>query len=54
MIDKWDKSVPSEISPYLQDNDITCMGSEKLSVSDDDLVMIDLFCEAGGFSIGCE
>ena len=44
----WDSSVPSEISSYVKD--------DKVQVFDKDLVcglnMIDLFCGAGGFSVG--
>lgn len=54
MNDKWNKNVPSEISPYLQDNDVSCFGPESIEISEKDLAMIDLFCGAGGFSIGCE
>lgn len=54
MTDKWDKSVPSEMSGYLQDDEITCFGPDKISIANDALAMVDLFCGAGGFSIGCE
>ena len=54
MNDKWNKNVPSEISPYLQDNDVSCFGPESIEIYEKDLAMIDLFCGAGGFSIGCE
>ena len=44
----WDSSIPSEISSYVKD--------DKVQVFDKDVVnglnMIDLFCGAGGFSVG--
>jgi DNA (cytosine-5)-methyltransferase 1 len=54
MIDKWDKSVPSEASPYLQDDKISFFGSTSPSSSEIQLPMVDLFCGAGGFSVGCQ
>lgn len=49
----WDKSVPVEKSAYLQDDGIEYFNLENICVPEDKLTMIDLFCGAGGFSVGC-
>ena len=51
MNDKWNKNVPSEISPYLQDNDVSCFGPESIEISEKDLAMIDYFVGLGDFRL---
>jgi DNA (cytosine-5)-methyltransferase 1 len=53
LINVWDKSVPVEKSSYLQDEGIEYFGVNQVSLPKDKLSMIDLFCGAGGFSVGC-
>lgn len=49
----WDNSVPVEKSSYLQDDEITYYNMDSFKVETDKLKMIDLFCGAGGFAVGC-
>ena len=49
----WDNSIPVEKSAYLQDEELVFFNEEQFAV-DDRLTMIDLFCGAGGFAVGCE
>lgn len=49
----WDKSVPVEKSAYLQDEGIEYFNIDRFSLPQGKLTMIDLFCGAGGFSVGC-
>jgi DNA (cytosine-5)-methyltransferase 1 len=49
----WDKSVPVEKSSYVQEAEPVFMNAHALSVPADSLTMLDLFCGAGGFSVGC-
>ena len=49
----WDKNIPVELSSYLHDDDITYYNLECFSSDPTKLNMIDLFCGAGGFSVGC-
>ena len=53
LINVWDKSVPVEKSSYLQDEGIEYFGVNQVSLPKDKLSMIDLFCGAGVFSVGC-
>lgn len=53
IINKWDKSVPVEKSSYINDNDIKLYNVENASFSNDSPKLMDLFCGAGGFSVGC-
>ncbi len=50
----WDKAVPVEKSPYIQDEDIKFFNVENFQIEQDKLTMLDLFCGAGGFSVGCK
>lgn len=53
-IDVWDNSVPVEKSSYLRDNDITYYNVENFRLDTNKLTMLDLFCGAGGFAVGCD
>lgn len=53
-IDVWDSSVPSERSPYLQDDKLSFFNEEYIELNNNALYMMDLFCGAGGFSVGCQ
>lgn len=48
----WDNSVPVEKSSYLVE-DTLYLNYENLKAPSDKYVMIDLFCGAGGFAVGC-
>lgn len=54
VINKWDNTVPVEKSAYLRDNDITYFNTNTFKLDPNKLVMIDLFCGAGGFAVGCD
>lgn len=49
----WDKDVPVELSSYLQNDKVTFFNTESFSFCRTKPIMIDLFCGAGGFSVGC-
>ena len=49
----WNKNIPVEKSSYLCDNDITFFNLDGFKHDKNKLTMIDLFCGAGGFSVGC-
>lgn len=49
----WDKEIPVEKSSYLCDDEITYYNLENFKHDDNKLTMIDLFCGAGGFAVGC-
>lgn len=49
----WDKEVPVEKSSYLQDDDLVYFNSDRFKPDASKLMMLDLFCGAGGFSVGC-
>lgn len=53
-INKWDSAVPVEKSYYLRDDDITYFNEDTFKLVPNKLVMIDLFCGAGGFAVGCD
>lgn len=48
----WDNTVPVEKSSYLQDKDIVFFNEDNFKLDPDKLVMLDLFCGAGGFAVG--
>lgn len=50
---KWDKNIPVELSSYLHD-DITYYNLDRFHIDPAEFKMIDLFCGAGGFSVGCQ
>lgn len=52
-LDVWNHNVPVEKSSYLQDDEITFFNVDEFRHDPEKLNMIDLFCGAGGFSVGC-
>lgn len=50
----WHNSVPVEKSSYINQNNIIIYNEENFKMDNDKPTMIDLFCGAGGFSVGCE
>ena len=49
----WDHNVPVEKSSYLQDDEITYYNLDNFKLEPNKLTMLDLFCGAGGFAVGC-
>lgn len=49
----WCKDIPVEKSSYLCDDEIIYFNLDKFKHDDSKLTMIDLFCGAGGFAVGC-
>lgn len=52
-INIWDNHVPVEKSSYVQDNEFTYFNLDSFKPEPDKLKMLDLFCGAGGFALGC-
>ena len=54
-INKWDKSVPVEVSSYVAatQEEIVVYNEENFKLEKNKPIMIDLFSGAGGFSVGC-
>lgn len=52
-INIWDKSVPVEKSSYLQDKEVIFYNIDRFKYDSKKLTMLDLFCGAGGFAVGC-
>lgn len=52
-VNKWDNTVPVEKSSYLQDEEIIFFNIDNFYAEPDKLTMLDLFCGAGGFAVGC-
>ena len=52
-INVWDSSVPVEKSAYLCGNDVSFFNIENFQHDPSKLTMLDLFCGAGGFAVGC-
>lgn len=50
----WHNSIPVEKSSYINENNIIIFNEENFKLEKDKPTMIDLFCGAGGFSVGCE
>lgn len=50
----WHNSIPVEKSSYINENNIVIFNEENFKLEKDKPTMIDLFCGAGGFSVGCE
>lgn len=50
----WDSNVPVEKSSYVNNEKTQYINYENLKLEKDKLTMMDLFCGAGGFSVGCE
>ena len=51
--DVWDSEVPVEKSAYVRESEPVFNNLNGLDVPKNALTMIDLFCGAGGFSLGC-
>lgn len=51
--DIWDSNIPVEKSAYLCDDEIVFLNVDNFSHDKSKLTMIDLFCGAGGFAVGC-
>ena len=49
----WNNDVPVEKSSYLQDDKITYFNFDSFKFNPNKLTMLDLFCGAGGFAVGC-
>ena len=49
----WDKTVPVEKSAYLVEDPTFLNYDNLIPPADDKYTMIDLFCGAGGFAVGC-
>lgn len=49
----WDYRIPVEKSSYLQDDEIIYFNLDSFEAEQDKLKMLDLFCGAGGFAVGC-
>ncbi len=50
---KWDNTIPVEKSSYICDDEITYIGLDSFEHDPHKLTMLDLFCGAGGFAVGC-
>ncbi|WP_428047812.1 DNA cytosine methyltransferase [Candidatus Proelusimicrobium excrementi] len=50
----WDSSVPVEKSSYLHNDGAVYFNTKNFKLSPRKLIMLDLFCGAGGFAVGCE
>ena len=50
----WDNSIPVEKSSYLQDDKIEYFNVDSFELNPNKLTMLDLFCGAGGFAVGCD
>ena len=48
----WDSSIPVEKSSYLHDSSVKYLNLDGFSHDSTKLVMLDLFCGAGGFAVG--
>lgn len=49
----WDISMPVEKSAYLNDDKVQFFNIENFETNPEKLKMLDLFCGAGGFAVGC-
>ena len=49
----WDRTVPVEKSAYIQEKESEFFNINNFAVPKNSLTMLDLFCGAGGFSVGC-
>ncbi|MCD8294049.1 MAG: DNA cytosine methyltransferase [Clostridia bacterium] len=49
----WDKDIPVEKSSYLCNDSVTFYNMDNFEHDSTKLAMIDLFCGAGGFAVGC-
>lgn len=53
-INKWDNKIPVEKSSYLCDETIEYFNVDSFELEEGKLTMLDLFCGAGGFAVGCD
>lgn len=53
-LDVWDSNIPVELSAYLKDDSLEFFNEENFHLLPNRLTMIDLFCGAGGFAVGCD
>lgn len=53
-INKWDITIPVEKSSYLCDESIEYFNVDNFELEQGKLTMLDLFCGAGGFAVGCD
>lgn len=53
-VNVWDSSIPVEKSSYLQDESIEFINEDGFKIEKNKLIMLDLFCGAGGFAVGCD
>lgn len=51
--DIWDSRIPVQKSLYLKDDEIIYYNLDNFVAEPDKLKMLDLFCGAGGFAVGC-
>lgn len=51
--DAWDASTPVEKSSYLNDDETLYFNADAFGPTEGKLTHLDLFCGAGGFSVGC-
>ncbi len=49
----WDSRIPVEKSAYLNDKSVHYFNVDNFRSDSDKLKMLDLFCGAGGFAVGC-
>ncbi len=52
-INVWDNTIPVEKSSYVYDDEIKYYNLDNFKHDKKKLTMIDLFCGAGGFAVGC-
>lgn len=50
----WNRNIPVEKSSYIQDDEVMYVNLDKFELEKDKLAMLDLFCGAGGFAVGCD
>ena len=50
----WDNTVPVEKSSYVNDDSVHYYNVDSFKSNQNDLNMVDLFCGAGGFSVGAK
>ena len=50
----WNNTIPVEKSSYLQDEQIEYFNINNFKLDGNKLTMLDLFCGAGGFAVGCD
>lgn len=52
-VNVWHNSIPVEKSSYINENNIVIYNEDNFKLAENKPTMIDLFCGAGGFSVGC-